>query len=172
MPVHWDMEYTTEEEQGKIRASLGLSQKQENSESQWSLPNMALDPIGAYVVARSRRFARLKGLGKIPRAVVEQHVDTVVHERRAYRTHYPLRTVTTVHGAKNREFDNVFVLWTFKVPPDQSQQRRLLYNAVTRAKKNCMILVLGDVSRATNDPILNLLGPACAAFPRNPKSEK
>lgn len=171
MPVHWDVEYTTAEEQGKIRASLGLSQKQENSESQWTLPNIALDPIGAHVVARSRRFARLKGLDKIPRAVIEEHVDTVVHEKRAYRAHYPLRTVTTVHGAKNREFDNVFVLWTFKVPPDQSQQRRLLYNAVTRAKKNCMILVLGDVSRTANDPILSLLGPAQAAFRRNTNSK-
>lgn len=170
-PIRWDVEYTTEDEQKRIRTSLGLTDKQENPDSRWSVPKTSLDPIGAHVVARSHRFARLRGIDPIPRALVEQHVDTVVHEKRAYRVHYPLRTVTTVHGAKNREFDNVFVLWTFKVPPDRVQQRRLLYNAITRARKNCLLLVLGGLSRAKNDPVLSLLGPAQEAFPSKAESK-
>lgn len=67
-----------------------------------------------------------------------------------------------MHGAKNREFDNVFVLWGYKLPPNRVQQRKLLYNAITRAVKNCVVLVLGDVKRAADDPILSLLGPAPA----------
>ncbi|ASK21210.1 ATP-binding domain-containing protein [Vreelandella venusta] len=47
----------------------------------------------------------------------------------------------TVHGAKNREFDNVIVLWPAAVGGSDDQKRRLLYNAVTRAKKRCLVLV-------------------------------
>lgn len=47
----------------------------------------------------------------------------------------------TVHGAKNREFDNVIVLWPAAIGGSDDQKRRLLYNAVTRAKKRCLVLV-------------------------------
>jgi len=47
----------------------------------------------------------------------------------------------TVHGAKNREFDNVIVLWPAAVGGSDDQKRRLLYNAVTRAKERCVVLV-------------------------------
>lgn len=47
----------------------------------------------------------------------------------------------TVHGAKNREFDNVIVLWPAGVGGSDEQKRRLLYNAVTRAKERCIVLV-------------------------------
>lgn len=47
----------------------------------------------------------------------------------------------TVHGAKNREFDNVIVLWPAAVGGSDEQKRRLLYNAVTRAKERCVVLV-------------------------------
>jgi superfamily I DNA/RNA helicase len=172
-PIHWDVEYSTKEEQDKIRESLGLAETRGKTEGQWVQPNMPLDPIGAHVVARSQRFARLKGLKSIPRLLLEQHVDSLVHERRAYRDYNPLRAVMTVHGAKNREFDNVFVVWTYKLPPDKDQQRRLLYNAVTRAQNNCTILVWGSLARAQTDSTLRLLGPAQPAFSNqtNPKSK-
>lgn len=47
----------------------------------------------------------------------------------------------TVHGAKNREFDCVIVLWPAAVAGSDDQKRRLLYNAVTRAKERCVVLV-------------------------------
>ena len=47
----------------------------------------------------------------------------------------------TVHGAKNREFDNVIVLWPAAMGGTDDQKRRLLYNAVTRAKERCLVLV-------------------------------
>lgn len=47
----------------------------------------------------------------------------------------------TVHGAKNREFDNVIVLWPAALAGSDDQKRRLLYNAVTRAKERCIVLV-------------------------------
>src|SRR5690606_25203190 len=50
-------------------------------------------------------------------------------------------TFTTIHGAKNREFDNVIVLWPYNAPSDLMQKRKLLYNAVTRAKRNVVVIV-------------------------------
>jgi len=47
----------------------------------------------------------------------------------------------TVHGAKNREFDNVIVLWPARTAGSDDQKRRLLYNAVTRAMSRCIVLV-------------------------------
>ena len=47
----------------------------------------------------------------------------------------------TIHQAKNREFDNVVVIWPYAIPVDEDQRRRLLYNAVTRARHSCLVLV-------------------------------
>lgn len=47
----------------------------------------------------------------------------------------------TIQQAKNREFDHVIVLWPFTVRNDGEQRRRLLYNAITRAKRSCLVLV-------------------------------
>lgn len=52
----------------------------------------------------------------------------------------------TVHGAKNREFDNVIVLWPAAIGGNDDQKRRLLYNAVTRAKERCLVLVQAKAS--------------------------
>lgn len=53
----------------------------------------------------------------------------------------------TVHQAKNREFDNVLVLWPVQVPSDPEAQRRLLYNALTRAKKLATVIVQDPAPR-------------------------
>jgi superfamily I DNA/RNA helicase len=48
-----------------------------------------------------------------------------------------------VHQAKNREFDTVVVIWPYTVAQDDEGKRRLLYNAITRAKKQCTVIVQG-----------------------------
>jgi UvrD-like helicase C-terminal domain/AAA domain len=61
----------------------------------------------------------------------------------------------TIHQAKNREFDRVLVLWPMGVPGDIEVQRRLLYNAVTRAKKSATIIVQDPKrSRTTSAPFV------------------
>lgn len=52
----------------------------------------------------------------------------------------------TVHGAKNREFENVIVLWPAAVMGSDDQRRRLLYNAITRATSRCLVLVQAQAS--------------------------
>jgi superfamily I DNA/RNA helicase len=46
----------------------------------------------------------------------------------------------TVQQAKNREFDGVVVLWPYQVGGDAEHRRRLLYNAITRAKRWCTVI--------------------------------
>ena len=51
-------------------------------------------------------------------------------------------TVSTMHKAKGREFDNVFLLLT--QPPQNDEERRLLYVALTRARTNLVVLTTVD----------------------------
>lgn len=51
------------------------------------------------------------------------------------------RRAMTVHGAKNREFDQVVVLWPAAATGTDDQLRRLLYNAITRARERVLVLV-------------------------------
>lgn len=47
----------------------------------------------------------------------------------------------TIHQAKNREFNSVIVLWPYQVTNCPESQRRLLYNAITRAKNQALVIV-------------------------------
>ena len=47
----------------------------------------------------------------------------------------------TIQQAKNREFDHVAVVWPYTVPRNDDQRRRLLYNAITRARRSCLVMV-------------------------------
>lgn len=59
----------------------------------------------------------------------------------------------TIHQAKNREFNVVIVLWPFEVASDPVSQRRLLYNAITRAKRRAIVIVQDPKkSRVTAPP--------------------
>jgi hypothetical protein len=76
----------------------------------------------------------------------KQDVVAVIKQSFSARKHSPSSTqrgplAMTVHGAKNREFDMVVVLWPAAIAGDVEQKRRLLYNAVTRAKSRCLVLV-------------------------------
>lgn len=169
-PISWLQECAAREERKQLHDCLGLG-GQDCSSQEWAVPDGELPPAATEVVARTQRFSRLRGIQEVPHGVVARYVDTVVHERRAYCGHSSKRIVTTVHGAKNREFDNVIIVWPYTVPSDTEQKRRLLYNAITRSKHNCMLLVRGGLQRAQSDPVLSLLGPAKPAFPLRGKKK-
>jgi len=76
-----------------------------------------------------------------------------IHQRsRAYRRvrDSGVRAMT-IHQAKNREFDSVIVLWPYEVAGSPERQRRLLYNAVTRAKRQALVVVQNP-NRLTSPP--------------------
>ena len=66
-----------------------------------------------------------------------------IHQRsRAYRrVRGRWVRAMTIHQAKNREFHSVIVLWPYQVAGAIERQRRLLYNAITRAKQRVLVVV-------------------------------
>jgi hypothetical protein len=49
--------------------------------------------------------------------------------------------VMSIQAAKNRQFRDVVVLWAPGVPGSADYQRRLLYNAISRAEYSCTVMV-------------------------------
>jgi superfamily I DNA/RNA helicase len=47
----------------------------------------------------------------------------------------------TIHQAKNRDFDSVVVIWPLEIPAGSDRRRRLLYNAITRAREQAVVVV-------------------------------
>lgn len=78
-----------------------------------------------------------------------------IHQRsRAYRR---VRSrgvrAMTIHQAKNREFHSVIVLWPYQIGGPVDRQRRLLYNAITRAKSRVLVVVQ-DPGRLARPPFV------------------
>jgi len=84
-----------------------------------------------------------------------QETVRLIHQRsRAYRfmRNCGVRAMT-IHQAKNREFDSVIVLWPYEIRGHADRQRRLLYNAVTRAKRQAIVIVQNP-GRLTQSPFV------------------
>jgi hypothetical protein len=62
------------------------------------------------------------------------------HRAYSYSSERGIR-VMTIQAAKNRQFRDVVVLWGPGVPGDANHQRRLLYNAISRAEHSCTVMV-------------------------------
>jgi len=73
---------------------------------------------------------------------ISRLITTLVRRRRAFGVvRQRRRSAMTIHQAKNREFDNVVVLWPMQVKGSPLRKRRLLYNAITRAKRSVLVVV-------------------------------
>lgn len=173
-PIRWHVESSQKKERDSAAANLGLTSATRDSDRIWQRPSGSLDAFSALILTRSQRYARLRGLDAISNSLVARHMDMAVHDQRAYCFPSSGKTVTTVHGAKNREFDSVFVLWNpFSVGKwNADEQRRLLYNAVTRSKHNCAVLAVGTEDKVRNDPVLALVGEPVPAVPPKTKTGK
>lgn len=85
---------------------------------------------------------RTSGITHIAAAEVRVQVERLVTRRRQFGGRRdPTLSAMTIHQAKNREFDHVVVIWPHRVPNGDDQRRRLLYNAITRARRSCTVLV-------------------------------
>ena len=105
-----------------------------------------------YISRRLERVGNVRGVQSISRAALRQLIHDVLRDsRRAAPRSTSGRTVMTIQRAKNREFRDVLVLWPYTVGGSAEHQRRLLYNAVTRAKRRCSVVVFGT-GRMTTAP--------------------
>ena len=159
--IAWSAALPESEQRKQLFAELGMNVKHDL----WN-PNIVGSSQLATAVSRDiKRFAKLRGMASIPQELARHLAQLAVHNARAFGRNSTRFQVLTAHGAKNREFDHVFVFWGFKADKWTSEeQRRLLYNAITRAKRDCTVLILGSEKRVTQSPVLSLLGPAQAAI--------
>jgi hypothetical protein len=91
------------------------------------------------------RQRRTRDLHEVATAEIHRQLTRAVAFRRRYCEPRGAQLAgMTIQQAKNREFEHVVVLWPFRVPDNDEQRRRLLYNAITRAMRSCTILVQGE----------------------------
>lgn len=140
----YDIEWESGDEQDRARlwGNLGLGDR--------CTAEDALAAIGPHRSKPAMRTLRdwvirqrcTRGLQEFTANDLKQHLGRALSLRRRYghRAHGQF-TAMTIQQAKNREFDHVIVLWPYTVPSDDEQRRRLLYNAITRAKRSCLVLV-------------------------------
>jgi superfamily I DNA/RNA helicase len=130
------------------RLNLPETAESENvSEAAKRLVNPAIELALKEWLDRQRRTRR-KTIHLRDEVIAEVRSILARHRRSRIDRQGGVRAMT-VHGAKNREFDVVIILWPLGMKWSADYQRRLLYNAVTRAKKFCVILLqTGEVLKA------------------------
>ncbi len=147
-------EESQEDEQGRFLAQLALPNdlQAEVHASDVSLPE-AEGPskaINSWLV----RQRNLAGRTVFTVAEIENQVRVIHQRSRAYRRTGSMGVrAMTIHQAKNREFDSVIVLWPYEVTGSSERLRRLLYNAITRAKRQA-IVVVQNPERLNNPPFV------------------
>jgi hypothetical protein len=115
------------------------------------------NPIVRMAAKHARRLIGIRGDDAIGTPEFFDILQQTSHSASAFRTERSnSRTAMTVHGAKNREFDFVFIAWPYEAQRELLG-RKLLYNAVTRAKEKAILFVQGDMGRMKKDKILALL---------------
>lgn len=170
--VNWHHTVSEEQAQGSLFAELGIDMTAPRG-TDWTGGKPGPSGQALAISNDVMRYSRLRGLSTTPQDLVVQFAKLAVHNARAFSANSPQCQVLTVHGAKNREFDHVFVFWSYKSSGwSVEQQRRLLYNAVTRARCDCTVLVLGDSMRIHNDHVLSLLGTPKQAIDPSWKRKK
>jgi DNA helicase IV len=89
-----------------------------------------------------KRIRNATGRNETTAAEVMERLKRYVTLRRHHASRFDGGLLAmTVHQAKNREFDGVVVMWPYTVKADDEGKRRLLYNAVTRARRWCTVIV-------------------------------
>jgi hypothetical protein len=138
-PLHW--ERSRENLESDLCAKLQLPEDPYQNVTKPSFATGAKLPGQADVEQWIERQRRVRGQVVFSSGELTIAVQRSIQALRAQ----PLRgtgpRVMTIHQAKNREFENVLILWPVQVPSDAEAQRRLLYNAITRAKKLATVIV-------------------------------
>lgn len=162
--VEWVLTLTEEEQLRCLLKDLAVDLKAD-PESPWD-PDRAIDGDHAARICHGVvEFAKLRGIRPITQDLTIEFARSSVHNRLAFGRNSARYQILTAHSAKNQEFHHVFVFWSFKGEKwSPALRRRLLYNAITRAKFDCTVLVLGDRKRIDTDPALSLLGSAMPAI--------
>ena len=141
-PIHW--EGTDQEEAQAILAHLILEPEASAVNVLAALQLLPRGGASKGAIAWVHRQIHVVGRTTFSRPEIEAVVARFVTMCRQHSRASEYRfSAMTVHQAKNREFDGVVVIWPYAVVGDANQKRRLLYNAITRAKRWCTVIVQG-----------------------------
>jgi hypothetical protein len=143
-PYRFVWEHTHHDETEAVLEKLALPDVCRYSEALSSLEVTQGDSVKDLIGWLKHRH-RVTGQQIFSTSELRNAVDALRSRQRKYSgTSFWPTAAMTVHHAKNREFDGVVVLWPYTVAGDAEDKRRLLYNAVTRARRWCMVLVQNE----------------------------
>lgn len=142
--VKWEREDS--EEAANLLAELRLPETASCADLRALLAPFSEQAVVAHALSRLDRLRRVQGqvlftadqVAEIVRESVRNRSRLGLLERQ--RGHLAM----TIQRAKNREFQNVIVLWPHTATGSADHLRRLLYNGITRAQRHCTVIVLGQ----------------------------
>ncbi|MBU2527589.1 MAG: ATP-dependent helicase [Bacteroidetes bacterium] len=142
-PHEWDRH--DNEEADALLTSITLPDYATCADLRALLTPLAENVAIAQTLSRIDRLRRAHGQSEFAAAQVTEFAREAIRNRsrlgfRQQRGHLAM----TIQRAKNREFPNVIVLWPHTATGSAEHQRRLLYNAITRAQNHCTVIVLGQ----------------------------
>ena len=139
-PVRW--EDTTEAIEREAAQALGVSETDDAaSVSAGALLAAPRSKLTSAIVRWVDHQRRVCGRTSFKHMEIRAQVKQAAQQRRGYQQESRGRRAMVIQQAKNREFDHVVVLWPFQVTSGAEAGRRLLYNAVTRARKSALVIV-------------------------------
>lgn len=142
-PYTWDRHDTQEAD--ALLAEITLPELASCADLRALLMPLAGQAAIARAISRVDRLRRAHGQAAFTAAQVTEFVREAARSRsrfgfRQHRGHLAM----TIQRAKNREFQNVIVLWPHTATGSPEHLRRLLYNGITRAQRHCTVIVLGQ----------------------------
>lgn len=164
-PVAIQWEASSDTIEAAAVAALGLD-KGESPVELAAVLGLARGPVASRLKRWAEHQRRMLGRTKFTATEVRAEVKRAIHHVRSFGDPAPAsRRAMTIHQAKNREFEVVIILWPFEVAGEAVRLRRLLYNAVTRAKRRAIILVHDPKTTRLQSPPFGLAAKALAALP-------
>jgi hypothetical protein len=143
-PIKVGWERSEKEECGELLKRLRLPEKVSIVLAYEAIEALAAPTIAPYIRAWVDRQRNALGRCEFAKTEIEAALTRAISNRRRFGKASPSRTMAmSIHTAKNREFDGVIILWPYKLGGSDDHKRRLLYNAITRAKKWGRVFVQG-----------------------------
>ncbi len=137
--IEWEV--PTQAEADRLSALTTLPGQCSPSEALELLEPNSQEPAVRTVVDWVRGRAAL-GIDVLTGDQIRSRINRTITESRHFGTQTTRKYgAMTIQQAKNREFDHVAVVWPYTVPKNDDQRRRLLYNAITRARRSCLVMV-------------------------------
>jgi hypothetical protein len=152
-PYYFPWESTPEKDKDTLTTIIGLPSDGEVVVEPRDLDLSANQKGIDYLKNWFENQLRLKGRTSFTNTEILLQIDKSLQQLRTNsRTNESGFKAMTIHQAKNREFNHVIILWPYEVTNSPERLRRLMYNAVTRAKQKVLIIVQGPSTRLNSPP--------------------